>query len=104
VSSPAASTTSWSELNALYEENATASYQAIQDAYADVALLTPPHSPDFIFLGSAPDYIYNPLLTEEECNATLPYSPVPYALLELAEEALRCQHLDEEDGSPLPSL
>jgi len=104
VSSPAASTTSWSELNALYEENAAASYQAIQDAYADVALLTPPHSPDFIFPGTAPDYIYNPLLTAEERNATLPYSPVPYTLLELAEEALRHQHLNEEDGSPLPSL
>jgi hypothetical protein len=104
VSSPTASNASWSKLNALYEENATTSYQAIQDAYADVALLSPPNSPDFIFLGTAPDYIYNPLLTIEECNATLPYSPVPYALLELAKEALRCQHLNKEDRSPLPSL
>jgi hypothetical protein len=104
VSSPAASTTSWSELNAFYEANAAASLQAIQDAYADVTLLTPPHSPDFIFPGTAPDYIYNPLLTAEERNATPPYSPVPYALLELAKEALRRQQLDEEDGSPLPTL
>ena len=104
MSSPAASTAFWSELNALYEENTAASYQAIQDAYTNVALLTPPHSPDFIFPGTAPDYIYNPLLTVEECNATPPYSPVPYALLELAKEALRHQHLNKEDGSPLPSL
>jgi hypothetical protein len=67
-------------------------------------LLTPPHSPDFIFPGTAPDYIYNPLLTAKECNATPPYSPVPYGLLELAEEALHHQQLDKEDGSPLPSL
>jgi hypothetical protein len=104
VSSPAASTASWSELNALYEENTATFYQAIQDTYADVALLTPPHSPNFIFPGTTPDYIYNPLLTAKERNATPPYSPVPYALLELAEEALRHQHLDEEDRSPLPSL
>ena len=104
MSSPAASTASWSELNALYEENTTASYQAIQDAYTNVALLTPPHSPDFIFLGTIPDYIYNPLLTEEERNATPLYSPVPYTLLELAKEALHHQHLDKEDRSPLPSL
>jgi len=103
VSSPA-STASWSKLNAFYEANAAASLQAIHDTYADVALLTPPHSPNFIFLGTAPDYIYNPLLTAEECNATPPYSPVPYALLELAEEALRRQQLDEEDRSPLPTL
>ena len=104
MSSPAASTASWSELNAFYEANAAASLQAVHDAYADVALLTPPHSPDFIFPGIAPDYIYNPLLTAEEHNATLPHSPVPYALLKLAKEALHCQRLDEEDGSPLPSL
>jgi hypothetical protein len=104
VSSPAASNASWSELNALYEENATASYQVIQNTYTDVTLLSPPNSPDFIFIGSAPDYIYNPLLTVEERNATLPYSPVPYALLELAEEALCRQQLDEEDRSPLPTL
>jgi hypothetical protein len=104
VSSPAASTASWSKLNTLYEENAAASYQAIQQAYADITLLSLPNSPDFIFLGTAPDYIYNPLLTAEECNTTPPHSPVPYALLKLAEEALRCQQLDEEDGSPLPSL
>jgi hypothetical protein len=89
VSSPTASTTSWSELNTFYEANATASFQAIQDAYTNVALLTPPHSPNFIFPGTAPDYIYNPLLTAEEHNATPPYSPVPYTLLKLAEEALR---------------
>jgi hypothetical protein len=104
VSSPTASTASWSELNAFYEVNAAASLQAVQDAYADVALLTLPHSPDFIFLGTTLDYIYNPLLTAEECNATLPYSPVPYALLKLAKEALRRQQLHEEDGSPLPTL
>jgi hypothetical protein len=103
VSSPA-SNASWSELNAFYEANAAASLQAVHDAYADVALLTPPHSPDFIFPGTALDYIYNPLLTAEERNATLPYSPVPYTLLELAEEALRRQQLDKEDGSPLPTL
>jgi hypothetical protein len=91
VSSPAASNTSWSKLNALYEENAATSYQVIQNAYADVALLSPPNSPDFIFLGTTPDYIYNPLLTVEECNATLPHSPVPYTLLKLAEEALHRQ-------------
>jgi hypothetical protein len=88
VSSPAASTASWSELNAFYEANTAASLQAVHDAYTNVTLLTPPHSPDFIFPGTAPDYIYNPLLMAEERNATLPYSPVPYALLELAEEAL----------------
>jgi hypothetical protein len=104
VSSPAASNTSWSKLNALYEENATASYQAIQNTYADTALLSPPNSPNFIFPRTAPNYIYNPLLTIEERNATLPFSPVPYALLELAEEALCHQQLEEEDGSPLPSL
>jgi hypothetical protein len=104
VSSPAASTASWSELNTFYEANAAASLQAIHNAYADAALLTPPHSPDFIFLGTAPDYIYNPLLIAEERNATPPYSPVPYALLELAEEALRWQQLNEEDRSPLPTL
>ena len=91
MSSPAASTASWSELNAFYEANAAPSLQAIHDAYADVALLTPPHSPDFIFPGTTLDYIYNPLLTAEERNATPPYSPVPYALLKLAEEALRRQ-------------
>jgi hypothetical protein len=104
VSSPAASNASWSELNALYEENATASYQVIQQAYTDVTLLSPPNSPDFIFLGTTLDYIYNPLLTAEERNATPPHSPVPYTLLKLAEEALHCQHLDEEDRSPLLSL
>jgi len=104
VSSPAASNASWSELNTLYEENAAASYQAIQQAYTDVALLSLPNSPDFIFPGTALDYIYNPLLTAEERNATPPYSPVPYALLELADEALHRQHLNKEDGSPLPSL
>jgi hypothetical protein len=103
VSSPA-SNTSWSELNAFYEANAAASLQAVHNAYADAALLTPPHSPDFIFPDTALDYIYNPYLTAEERNATPPYSPVPYALLELAEEALRRQHLDEEDGSPLLTL
>jgi len=40
VSFPAASTTSWSELNAVYKENAAASYQAIQQAYADVTIVT----------------------------------------------------------------
>jgi hypothetical protein len=104
VSSPAASNASWSELNALYEENVAASYQAIQNAYADVALLSPPNSPDFLFPRATPDYIYNPLLIVEERNATPPFSPIPYALLELAEEALCCQQLEEEDGSPLPSL
>jgi hypothetical protein len=104
VSSPAASTASWSKLNAFYEANAAASLQAIQDAYANVALLTPPHSPDFIFLGTALDYIYNPLLTAEERNATPPHSPIPYALLKLAKEALCHQQLNKEDGSPLPSL
>ena len=98
MSSPA-SNASWSELNAFYEANAAASLQAVNDAYVDVALLTLPHSPNFIFPGTAPDYIYNPYLTAEERNATPPYSPVPYALLELAEEALRRQQLDEEDGS-----
>ena len=88
MSSPAASNASWSELNALYEENAAASYQVIQQAYANIALLSLPNSPNFIFLGTALDYIYNPLLTAEEHNATPPHSPVPYALLELAEEAL----------------
>jgi hypothetical protein len=102
VSSPTASTASWSELNALYEENIAASNQAIQDTYAHIALLSPPNSPNFIFPGSAPDYIYNPLLTVKERNATPPHSPVPYALLELAEEALHCQQL--KDRSPLPSL
>jgi hypothetical protein len=90
VSSPALSTASWSELNALYEENSLASFQAVQQAYADVAIPSPPNSPDFLFPRAAPNYIYNPLLTEEECNASPAYSPVPYALLELAEEALRC--------------
>jgi len=104
VSSPAASNASWSELNALYEENAATSYQAIQDAYAHVTLLSLPNSPDFIFLGTAPDYIYNPLLTVKECNATPPHSPVPYTLLELAKEALCHQQLNEEDRSPLPTL
>jgi hypothetical protein len=104
VSSPAASNASWSELNALYEENAAASYQAIQQAYTDVTLLSLPNSPDFIFPGTTPDYIYNPLLTVEERNTTPPHSPVPYTLLELAEEALHRQHLDEEDRSPLPTL
>jgi hypothetical protein len=104
VSSPTASNTSWSKLNTLYEENTATSYQVIQQAYADVALLSLPNSPDFIFPGTAPDYIYNPLLIAEERNATPPHSPVPYALLELAEEALHRQRLDEEDGSPLPSL
>jgi hypothetical protein len=89
VSSPAASNTSWSELNALYKENAATSYQAIQDAYANVTLLSPPNSPTFLFLRAAPNYIYNPLLTIEERNATPPLSPVPYALLELPKEALR---------------
>jgi hypothetical protein len=103
VSSPA-SNASWSELNAFYEANAAASLQAVHDAYADVALLSPPNSPDFIFPGTAPDYIYNPYLTAEERNATPPHSPIPYALLELAEEALRRQQLDEEDESPLPTL
>jgi hypothetical protein len=104
VSSPAASTTSWSELNTLYKENTATSYQAIQQAYANVALLSPPNSPDFIFPGTTLDYIYNPLLTVKEHNATPPHSPVPYALLELAKEALHHQRLDEKDGSPLPSL
>jgi hypothetical protein len=104
VSSPAASTASWSEHNAIYEANTTASLQAVHNAYANVALLTLPHSPNFIFPGTTLDYIYNPLLTAEERNATPPYSPVPYALLKLAEEALRQQQLDEEDGSPLPTL
>jgi hypothetical protein len=104
VSSPAASTTSWSKLNTFYKANTATSLQAVQDAYTNVALLTPPHSPGFIFLGTTLDYIYNPLLTAEECNATPPYSPVPYALLELAKEALRRQQLNKEDGSPLPSL
>jgi hypothetical protein len=105
VSSPAASNASWSALNALYEENAAASYQAIQDAYADVAIPSPPNSPDFLFPRTATlAYIYNPLLTDEERNATPPHSPVPYTLLELAKEALRRQQLEEEDGSPLPSL
>jgi hypothetical protein len=104
VSSPAASNASWSKLNALYKENATASYQAIQNAYADVALLSPPNSPNFIFLGTALDYIYNPLLTVDEHNTTLPHSLIPYALLKLAKKALCCQQIDEEDGSPLPSL
>jgi len=92
------------KLNTLYEENIAASNQVIQDAYTHIALLSPPNFPDFIFLGSALDYIYNPLLTVEECNATPPHSPFPYALLELAEEALCRQCLDKEDGSPLPSL
>ena len=104
MSSPAASTTSWSELNTLYKENTAASYQAIQQAYANVALLSPPNSPDFIFPDTTLDYIYNSLLTVKEHNATLPHSPVPYALLELAKEALHRQRLDEKDGSPLPSL
>jgi hypothetical protein len=103
VSSPTPSNTSWSELNAIYKENATTSSQAIQDAYAHVALLSPPNSPDFIFPRAAPNYIYNPLLTDEELNSTPPPS-INYALLELAEEALHCQQLEEEDGSPLPSL
>jgi len=104
VSSPAASNASWSKLNTLYKENATASYQAIQDTYTNITLLTPPHSSNFIFLDTAPDYIYNPLLTVKEHNATPPHSPIPYALLKLAEEALHHQQLDKEDGSPLPSL
>jgi hypothetical protein len=104
VSSPALSTASWSELNTLYEENATASYQVIQQAYTDITIPSPPNSPDFLFPHAAPNYIYNPLLTEEECNAIPPHSPIPYALLKLAEEALHRQQLEEEDGSPLPSL
>jgi hypothetical protein len=104
VSSSATSTTSWSELNALYEKNTTASYQVIQNTYADVALLSPPNSPDFIFPSTTLDYIYNPLLTVKERNTTPPHSSVPYALLKLAEEALRHQQLNEEDRSPLPSL
>jgi len=104
VSSPAASNASWSKLNALYEENAATSYQAIQNAYANVTLLSPPNSPNFLFPRAAPNYIYNPLLTIEECNATPSFSPIPYTLLELAKEALHCQQLEEEDRSPLPSL
>ena len=104
MSSSAASTTSWSELNALYKENAATSYQAIQQAYADITILSPPNSPNFIFPRATPNYIYNPLLTEEERNASPPYSPVPYALLELAEEALHHQQLNEENRLPLPSL
>jgi hypothetical protein len=76
----------------------------IQNTYAHVALLSPPNSSDFIFPGTAPNYIYNPLLTVEECNATLLHSPIPYTLLELAKEALCHQQLNEEDGSPLSSL
>ena len=104
MSSLTASNASWSELNALYKENTASSYQAIQQAYANIALLSLPNSPDFIFPDTAPDYIYNPLLTVEECNATPPHSPIPYALLKLAKEALHRQCLDKEDGSPLPSL
>jgi hypothetical protein len=101
VLSSAASNASWSELNALYEENAAALYQAIQDMQAHIALLSPPNSLNFIFLGTHPNYIYNPLLTDEEHNATPP--PVTnYALLELAKEALHHQQI--KDGSPLPSL
>jgi hypothetical protein len=88
VSSPTASNAFWSKLNTLYKENAAASYQAIQNAYADVALLSPPNSPNFLFLHAAPNYIYNPLLTVEERNTTLPFSPIPYTLLKLAKEAL----------------
>jgi len=103
VFSPTPSNASWSELNTIYEKNAAASTQAVQDAYAHVALLSPSNSPDFIFPRAAPNYIYNLLLTKEELNTLLPTS-TNYALLELAEEALcRCQ-LDEEDGSPLPSF
>jgi hypothetical protein len=76
----------------------------MQDTYAHITLLSPPNSPDFIFPHAAPDYIYNPLLTIKERNASPPQSPFPYALLKLAEEALYCQQLEEEDGSPLPSL
>jgi hypothetical protein len=104
VSSPAASNASWPELNALYEENIATSNQVIQDAYTHVTLLSLPNSPDFIFLGLAPDYIYNPLLTAEERNATPPHSPIPYTLFELAKEALHRQCLDEEDRFPLPTL
>jgi hypothetical protein len=103
VSSPAPSNTSWSELNAIYEENAAASAQAVQDAYTHIALLSPPNSSDFIFPHAAPNYIYNPLLTDEELNSTPP-PLINYALLKLAEEALCHQQLEEEDGSPLPSL
>ena len=103
MSSPATSNASWSKLNAIYKENAAASAQAVQDAYAHVALLSPPNSPDFIFPRAAPNYIYNPLLSNKELNSTPPPS-INYALLELAEEALRRQQLEEEDGSPLPSL
>jgi len=88
VSFSAASNTSWSKLNALYKENAATSYQVIQNAYANVALLSLPNSSDLIFLGSAPDYIYNPLLTVKECNTTLPHSPIPYTLFELAKVSL----------------
>jgi hypothetical protein len=104
VSSPAASNTSWSELNTVYKENTATSYQAIQNAYTNIALLSPPNSPDFLFPHTTPNYIYNPLLTVEERNTTLPHSPIPYTLLELAKEALRRQQLEEEDRSPLPSL
>jgi hypothetical protein len=71
VSSPATSTASWSELNAFYEANAAASLQAVHDAYADVTLLTPPHSPDFIFPGTALDYIYNPLVTGMDASTLM---------------------------------
>jgi hypothetical protein len=70
----------------------------------DVTIPSPPNSPDFLFPCATPNYIYNPLLTEEECNATLPHSPVPYTLLKLAKEALHRQQLDKEDRSPLLSL
>jgi hypothetical protein len=76
----------------------------IQQAYANIAIPSLPNSPDFIFPYAAPNYIYNPLLTEEEHNVSLPYSPVPYALLKLAKEALHHHQIEEEDGLPLPFL
>jgi hypothetical protein len=101
VSFPATSVTSWSKLNALYKENAAASYQAIQDAQAYITLLSPPNSPNFIFPETASDYVYNPLLTIKKHNATPP-PIINYTLLKLAEEALHHQQI--KDGSSLLTL
>ena len=72
----------------------------IQNTYAHVALLSSPNSSDFIFPGTAPNYIYNPLLTVKECNATLLHSLITYALLKLAKKALYINSSTKKTGPP----
>ena len=100
MSSPATSTFSWSPLNKVYQANIEASSTAIQLAYVDIALLSPPNSPDYIFPSHANiDYIYNPLVNFSK-ETDQPNSLFPHALLELAAEAIYCQQLKEKPRSP----